>query len=43
MGGSDGSYGPTGSWRTLVVKHSPPRSGSEPLKTPQDHICPYAL
>ena len=33
MGGSDGSYEPSGSWRTLVVKHSPPRSGSEPVKT----------
>ena len=39
---SDGSYGPRGLWRTFVVKHSPPRSGSEALKSCQDSTCPSA-
>ena len=42
MGLPDGSHGPTGSGRTIVVWHSPPRSGCKPLKTCQDHACPYA-
>merc|ERR1739844_602950 len=42
MGLPDGSHGPNGSCGTIVVKHSPPRSGSRPLKTRQDHACPYA-
>ena len=33
MGVSDGSYEPSGSLGTLFVKHSPLRSGSEPVKT----------
>ena len=43
MGLPDGSHGPTGSGRTIVVKHYPSRSGSKPLKTRQDHTCPYAF
>ena len=42
MGLPDGSHGPTGSGRTIVVKHSPSKSGSKPLKTHQDHTHPYA-
>ena len=42
MGLPDGSHGPNGSGRTIVVKHSPSRSGSKPLKTRQDHTRPYA-
>ena len=42
IGLPDRSNGPTGSYRKLVVKHSPPRSGSEPLKTCQDSSHPYA-
>ena len=43
MGLPDGSHGPNGSCGTIVVKHSPPRSGSRPLITCQDHQCPHAL
>ena len=42
MGGSDGSYEPSGSYGTTFVSHSPPRSGSKPLKACQDSACPYA-
>ena len=42
MGIFGGSHGPTGSCGAFVVKHSPPRSGSEPLKTCQDSTRPYA-
>ena len=43
MGLPDGSHGPTGSGRTIVVYYSPSRSGSRPLKTCQDHAHPYAF
>ena len=43
MGLPDGSHGPNGSCGTIVVKHSPSRSGSKPLKTRQDYACPYAF
>ena len=43
MGLPDGSHGPNGSCGTIVVKHSPSRSGSRPLKTRQDHTRPYAF
>ena len=42
MGLPDGSNGPNGSCGSIVVKHSPSRSGSRPLKTRQDHTRPYA-
>ena len=43
MGLPDGSHGPNGSCRTIVVQHSPSRSGCKPLKTHQDHTRPYAF
>ena len=43
MGLPGGPYGPTGSCRPLVVKHSAPRSGSRPLEPHQDSTCPYAF
>ena len=42
MGLPHPSNGPGGSSGPIVVQHSPPRSGSEPLKTHQDSTCPYA-
>ena len=43
MGLPDGVHGPNWSGRTLVVKHSPSRSGSKPLKPRQDYARPYAF
>ena len=42
MGLPDHSNGPGGSSGPIVVQHSPPRTGSKPLKTRQDSTRPYA-